>query len=600
MDTAQTPANMPRVVLIDLDNCPTQLAHLPQAVAHFTRVVVCYGGFEPKIQLAQLGLLAPALVEGRLAIEPMERKGKNAADFGLTFWAGRLLAEMPPETEFLVLSQDTDLDYLMDMLRRAGRKAERLDGNSYPGFGVAATVQDTSSANTDNALAGNGTPLSLEAAAEDYRAVHITGRRTRPARRLTLINSIRSHFKGSVGIDSEAVLQELIRRGVLSMGRGGQVLYRDRVHSCLIQERPTSTPAPIPVPVPIPAPTVTSKPAATLPVPVSTTSAPNAVGTVETMGVSAQALPARDSTSTTVPLVAIPEPIVEQEKGTTVVTDIPVSTAAVPTVSPTTISFPLVAAVEMVPIIGITGPTDEYFVVHIANQRSRPGRRVTLLNSIRSYFKGQPTVDPEAVMAELFRRGVVSQNRGGLLRYHDRPTPGQSSQPPVEPKAVCPPPELVPIPTTTPEPIPEPVTATETCITTEPCISDEPREPTPDLNIETTKTEATTPEMGTEADTVLAMEEAEVPKEVAKVTTEDAVGAVGTTDATEGKARKPTRTRSTAPKTKPLSTETTPREPRPPRRRTGEARSPRRPRAAVADEPDTKAQDVEKTTLTDS
>ncbi|CAK0772504.1 hypothetical protein CCP3SC1_670014 [Gammaproteobacteria bacterium] len=389
------PVETPRVLLIDLDNCPSQLTQLPQAVAHFNRVVVCYGGFEPKIQLNQLSLLAPAVVAGRLAIEPMERKGKNAADFGLTFWAGRLLAEMPPETEFVVLSQDSDLDYLLDMLRHAGRKAERLDGNTNAGFTSVISTQDSVSSDTGT----GGAVLSLEAAAEDYRIVHIASRRTRPARRLTLINSIRSHFKGS-GIDPEAVLQELIRRGILTVNRSGQVIYRDRVYSNSLQERS------------VPDATISN---------LATTS--SAVAAIETMEEGSDASVGGLTAIASLPSI-IPESTLVREEiipgsPTLVLT---VSGQETPTVSPPPLP-PLVSVVDTVPAIGVTGPTDDYYSVHIASQRARPARRVALLNSIRSYFKNQPAVDPEAVMAELFRRGVVSQNRNGQLRYHDRPIP---------------------------------------------------------------------------------------------------------------------------------------------------------------------------------
>lgn len=349
MDIIPTPSDAPRVLLIDLDNCPTQVNQLPQALLHFSRVIVCYGGFEPKIHLNQLGLLASALMEGRLAIESMERKGKNAADFGLTFWAGRLLAEMPPETEFLVLSQDTDLDYLMDMLRHAGRKVTRLDGNTYPNFGVTTPTQGTVSGNDIH----RGSQTLLETAAEEYRVAHISGRHPRPARRVTLLNSIRSHFKGSIGIDPEAIVQELIHRGVLSMGRGGQVVYRDRTHQTPL---PGSTGFPF-------------------------------------------VSPASVSIRTNDPTVEA----AEMSTGDTNAMTSPMIEDAI-------------------------GPADEYYAAHLVNQRGRPLRRATLLNSIRSYFKGQPNVDPEAVITELFHRGVVSQNRGGILRYHDYPISSLSGQ----------------------------------------------------------------------------------------------------------------------------------------------------------------------------
>src|SRR5262249_51940281 len=117
-----------RALLIDLDNCPRQIEQLPTTLATFARVIACYGGSEPKVPLGMVPLLTTAIHEGRLAIIGMQKKGKNAADFGLAFWAGRLMAEMPSDTEFLILSQDTDLDHVVHMLQSAKRRVERLDG----------------------------------------------------------------------------------------------------------------------------------------------------------------------------------------------------------------------------------------------------------------------------------------------------------------------------------------------------------------------------------------------------------------------------------------------------------------------------------------
>ena len=383
MDSASLP-NAPRALLIDLDNCPSRLAQLPLAVVHFHRVVVCYGGFEPKIHLSQVALLAPALVEGRLAIEPMDRKGKNAADFGLTFWAGRLLAEMTPDTEFLVLSRDSDLDYLIDMLRRAGRKAERLDGNTYPEFGAVAAVQEAIAASPVPDVGEDERVSALGAAVEDYRAVHITGRRTRPARRLTLLNSIRAHCKGNALIDSDAVLQELIRRGVLTVGRGGQVIYRDRLRAALPQAVPLALAVPA-APEPVAAP-------------VSDRSEAVEMGIVD----------------------AAADVALEQ--------------------------LPTVQDDALVAVL----PVDEYYAAHIADQRNRPGRRIALLNSLRTYFNGRPEVDPEGVMAELFQRGVIFQSRTGQIRYRDRTIAKPAVDLPVAEASL--------VPAVTPEePAPDPV-----------------------------------------------------------------------------------------------------------------------------------------------
>ena len=127
MELSPHPTVVMRALLIDLDNCPRQIERLPETLTEYARVIACYGGAEPKVPLGMVPLLATALHEGRLAIIGMQKKGKNAADFGLAFWAGRLAAEMPPDT-FLILSQDTDLDHVVHMLQGANRRVERLDG----------------------------------------------------------------------------------------------------------------------------------------------------------------------------------------------------------------------------------------------------------------------------------------------------------------------------------------------------------------------------------------------------------------------------------------------------------------------------------------
>ncbi len=114
-----------RVLLIDLDNCPKELAELPNELANFTRIVACYGVNEPRLSVSLVRALAPAIHEGRLEFVGMELRGKNAADFGLAFWAGRLLERLPAETEFVILSRDNGLEHVVNLLRREHRAARR-------------------------------------------------------------------------------------------------------------------------------------------------------------------------------------------------------------------------------------------------------------------------------------------------------------------------------------------------------------------------------------------------------------------------------------------------------------------------------------------
>jgi len=213
-----------RALLIDLDNCPRQIERLPESLATFARVIACYGGTEPKVPFGMVPLLARAIHEGRLSIIGMQKKGKNAADFGLAFWAGRLVAEMPPDTEFLILSQDTDLDHVVHMLQSASRHVERRDGKVHRTKRVPSEPQEQSEETESDAVT-------------EYCAVYLQPGRSRPVRQITLSNSIRAFCKNhKKHIKPEEILRGLVARGVVAIDEKGRVTYAEAVPTL-----PTST-----------------------------------------------------------------------------------------------------------------------------------------------------------------------------------------------------------------------------------------------------------------------------------------------------------------------------------------------------------------------
>jgi PIN domain len=227
MELSPHPTVAVRALLIDLDNCPRQIDRLPETLTEYTRVIACYGGTEPKVPLSMVPLLATAIHEGRLAIIGMQKKGKNAADFGLAFWAGRLAAEMPPDTEFLILSQDTDLDHVVHMLQGANRRVERLDGK----------VHRTKRLSTDSPKPQVDTDGD---AVTEYCTVYLRPARSRPVRKVTLSNSIRAFCKNhKKNITPEDILHGLVARGVVIIDDNGRVTYPETA-----QARPTAAVTP--------------------------------------------------------------------------------------------------------------------------------------------------------------------------------------------------------------------------------------------------------------------------------------------------------------------------------------------------------------------
>jgi hypothetical protein len=198
----------PHVLLIDLDNCPQQLSQLPESLEGFTRIVVCYGSQEPKLPLGLVTPLAEPILSGRLDIVGMEKNGKNAADFGLSFHAGRLMAEMPPETEFTVLSEDGDLDHAVNLLRAHGRTARRVNGKPANG----KRTPD---------------PSVLAVAAKEYAAHNLQTGKPRPSREETLLNSVKAYVKNRHAVQPKSVVEWLKSTGRLDVTRSGKVQYPD-------------------------------------------------------------------------------------------------------------------------------------------------------------------------------------------------------------------------------------------------------------------------------------------------------------------------------------------------------------------------------------
>jgi hypothetical protein len=167
------------VLLIDLDNCPKQIEQLAQNLEKYTRIIVCYGSQPPKISLNLAMLLADSIYHKRLEFVGMQKNGKNAADFGLCFYAGRLSAQMSAEqTEYLIVSNDTDLDHTVNLLIQQGCKAKRI-GN----------MHTSDSAILD--LTIDDLPQKIASIAKEYRSKK-GANKNHPTKKATLLNDIRA------------------------------------------------------------------------------------------------------------------------------------------------------------------------------------------------------------------------------------------------------------------------------------------------------------------------------------------------------------------------------------------------------------------------
>lgn len=201
--------NVGRVLLIDLENCPNQIYQLQENLEQFSQVVICYAQTGAKIPLDWLIPLSATVSSNKLRIFKMTSSGKNAADFGICFFAGVLMQQLHKETHFVIISNDTDLNHVVNLLRRQGRSAERI-GNKKEEKEAAKATEATVSFS----------PIKI------YCMHLVTYSKNRPARKDTLLNSIKNKFKDSPEAAVE-VFRLLTTQGAITVSEN-KVSYNDK------------------------------------------------------------------------------------------------------------------------------------------------------------------------------------------------------------------------------------------------------------------------------------------------------------------------------------------------------------------------------------
>jgi len=203
-----------RVLLIDLENCPDQIYQLQENLEQFSQVIICYAQTGAKIPLDWLIPLSAAVSSNKLRIFKMANVGKNAADFGICFFAGALMQQLHKETHFVIISNDTDLDNVVNLLKSQGRSAERM--------GTKKEKKETMTKATKTTVEATVliSPIKI------YCMHLVTYIKNRPAKKDTLLNSIKNKFKESPEAVVE-VLKLLTTQGAITVSEN-KVSYNDK------------------------------------------------------------------------------------------------------------------------------------------------------------------------------------------------------------------------------------------------------------------------------------------------------------------------------------------------------------------------------------
>lgn len=116
---------MKKILLLDIENIGQKESDFTQYLNEYHRIYVVYAKACTKISLEGFVYLAPHLVSGKLKILKMSKIGKNAADIGLAFIAGKL-SKKKKKYEFHIMSNDHSMEYVVELLNLERNKASLI------------------------------------------------------------------------------------------------------------------------------------------------------------------------------------------------------------------------------------------------------------------------------------------------------------------------------------------------------------------------------------------------------------------------------------------------------------------------------------------
>ena len=207
MDSTLLPTvNQTQILLIDLENCPSQLSVLLKDLEQYQQVIICYAQTGAKIPLDWLMPLNEMINQHRLKIIKMPNTGKNAADFGICFLAGMLMAEQPQNTHFVIMSNDSDLDHTIKLLKSYGRTAERISLKKEEVTTTIVNIKETT-------LKGYCQKLIIQ-------------QKNRPSSQTSLLNSLRSYYGQDLNT-AESSFNQLLELGLITLTANNKVTYHD-------------------------------------------------------------------------------------------------------------------------------------------------------------------------------------------------------------------------------------------------------------------------------------------------------------------------------------------------------------------------------------
>lgn len=218
---------MKKVLLLDIENIPKNENQLLAYIAQYTYVYIVYAKSPTGFTLDAVIKLNQFISTGQLTIMKMPKIGKNSADFGLSYLAGKLSTRLSHKGySFEIMSKDKALSYIADLLKMDGFSAEFIPEQP-------VNIIDKKPHCTPDQIAA----LQLNLPNCKKYCEYLEKQQNRPKKLRTLMNSLKAVLK-QPDINIEQVLEDLIVMEVLQIESSAVVYNESNISKVIKADMP--------------------------------------------------------------------------------------------------------------------------------------------------------------------------------------------------------------------------------------------------------------------------------------------------------------------------------------------------------------------------
>lgn len=135
-----------KILLIDAENIDCSPNELQKCFHYYEKVYIIFANVLKKITFNTLACLCPFIKSERLNFIKMENAGKNSADMGLAFIAGKLSAVLEKGSYIEIRSKDRGFSNIISMLNASGFNATQ----EYRNLAIPLNHKTTSESNSQD------------------------------------------------------------------------------------------------------------------------------------------------------------------------------------------------------------------------------------------------------------------------------------------------------------------------------------------------------------------------------------------------------------------------------------------------------------------